>query len=885
MFPEYRDRSLLDVFRELAATCPNRTAVSDGEHSLSYQELHDRIEAVATGVTQQRGASDGEPWVVTAIVGHGIDALLTVYGVMAAGAVLVPLDAAEPVERIAQLHRTGGAELTVSTAAHVDLVQHADGRVVLLDDLTQTAGSLTHDGPEPGALAMVNFTSGSTGTPKGVVRDHVTLVRSAFTTAHSTLIESDDRVGFAGSFSFIGAYRVSLGAFVAGAELALHDPRAGGARALAEWVLDRQISVLNFIPAALRNFSDVVAKAGLPRMDAVKIVSLGGEATYRRDIARARELFGPATRFVSRYGSSETGVAAEWVMTAVEDGSADEPLPLGRPLPWAEITVVDDAGEPLADGEIGMSTIVSEHCSLGYWNDPELTAAKFWSLPDGRRGFRASDRVRLRPDGVLEYVARADDRVKVRGVMVSPSEVEHTLTTLHGIADAAVVPAAARDGGTALIGYVVPDGDTTLSPRDVRRTLATRVPTAMVPSTIVVLESLPLNARGKVDRGALPSAPNVELPPYRKPVGLQALLADIFAEVLDVDDVGLDDDFFALGGDSLAVVELLAGIADQFAVDVPASTVLEAPTVAELFLRLTHRRPRDASPVVVLRTDAREPGLFCVTGGGGPAISLRNLSDAMGDRNFAALQPRGLEERAVPDHRVTAAARRNVTAMRELQPHGPYAIAGYSSGSTIAFEMACLLRAAGEEVACLVILDRDAPGGGPTLRGRARRRTAELHTSAPEAAISRTAVVAGRITRAAVTSAYAHARRRAAFISAGWLPRRGYHQYRLFFRLNIQMARKYVPSSIFDGPTLVVRGQASDGLPPDDGSSISLQRALADLGWSQFVSGPITVVEVPGDHSGLLRKPVVDLVAAHINTALDHATITRPDLPATETSS
>ena len=454
VFPEYRDRSVLEVFRELAAACADRTAVRDGERSLSYRELHELIETVAGAVRDCRptghAVSGDQPWMITAVVGHGIDALLTVYGVMAAGAVLVPIDAAEPVERMALIHREGGANLAVSTAAHADRAQDAARcRILLLDEMTRHPGSPADPGPEPRDLAMVNFTSGSTGTPKGVVRDHMTLVRAGFTTAQSTLIEANDVVAFTGSFSFIGAYARSLGAFVAGAELCIHDQRVGGSRELAEWILDRRISVLQFIPSVLRNFTDAVGRADLPRMDSVKIVSLGGETTYGRDVARARRLFGPSTRFVNRYGSSETSVLAEWVATPEDDARADHPLPLGHALPWAEIVVVDDAGEPLASGEVGVPAVVSEHCALGYWNDPELTAARFWALPDGRRGFHMSDHVRMRDDGVLEYVARADDRVKVRGVMVSPSEVEGALTALEGVYDAAVAPTPARRGHPA----------------------------------------------------------------------------------------------------------------------------------------------------------------------------------------------------------------------------------------------------------------------------------------------------------------------------------------------------------------------------------------------------------------------------------------------------
>jgi len=776
------------------------------------------------------------------------------------------------------IHREGGAQLAATAVMHADRARAAvDCRVLLLDDLPRRARSTADSGPGPESPAMVNFTSGSTGTPKGVLRDHATLVRAAFTTAQSNLIEAHDVVAFTGSFSFIGAYARSLGALVAGAELCIRDQRAGGGRELAAWILDRRISVLQFIPSVLRNFTEAASRARVPRMDAVKIVSIGGETTYGRDVARARTLFGADTRFVNRYGSSETSVLAEWLATTDDDARADEPLPLGHPLPWAEIVVVDDVGEPVVAGEVGGPEVVSEHCSLGYWNDPELTREKFWVLADGRRGFRMTDHVRVRDDGVLEYVSRTDDRVKVRGVMVSPSEVERALTALASVSDAAVVPAPARDGGTRLVGYVVPDPDTGLSTWEVRRELASVLPNPMVPGTVVPLESLPLNPRGKVDRSALPPPPDPEPRPYREPVGRAAVLASIFTDVLGVDRVGLDDDFFELGGDSLGVVELVAEIADRFSVDVPTSTVVEAPTVAELSARLSHRRHRGASPVVVLRSETADPTLFCVTGGGAPAVTLRELSVALAGRNFAAIQSRGLEERAFPDHRVVAAARRNVAAMRVVQPHGPYVIAGFSYGGVVAFEMACRLRSEGVEVARLVILDTNAPGREPSLGHRARTRTRTLQEAAPNSARWRSAVVARRAARFAATSGYAHAKRRVAFASAGWLPRRGNRQYQLFEQLNIHMSRHYTPSSTFDGPALVVRGNAFEGAPPRNGGSPTRPwHPLPDLGWSQLVRGPITAVEVPVDHLSLLRKPAVEVVAAHIAAALDDVARRRP---------
>jgi thioesterase domain-containing protein/acyl carrier protein len=455
--------------------------------------------------------------------------------------------------------------------------------------------------------------------------------------------------------------------------------------------------------------------------------------------------------------------------------------------------------------------------------------------------------------------------------MVATSEVEIALMSVAGVADAAVIAAPLDDGGTRLVAYVVGDGRAPLSAWRLRRDVATRVPTTMVPSAYVAVDVLPRTVRDKIDRTALPAPPpSVRRRAYREPTDDETWhLAAIFGNILGIEGVGLDDDFFELGGDSLGVVELLAAVGERFAVDIPASTVLDAPTVAQLSLRLTHRRPRDASPVVMLHSDAPGRAFFCVTGGGSPALAMRGLSRAVGDHNFAAIQPRGLEERAIPDHSITAAARRNLAAMRAVQPTGPYTVGGYSFGGLVAFEMACRLRAAGEAVDLLVILDTTAPSAERTFTSRVRSRSKTLQAAAPPRGLRRAAVVAGRAARFTARSAYAHAERRISLTSAGWLPRRGYRQYSLFLRLNARMAREYEPSGTFDGSALIVRGVTSDGFPPGMGGARDPnRRALADLGWSKLVTGTVTAFDVPSDHVGLMRAPAVEQVGVHVAAAL-----------------
>ena len=223
------------------------------------------------------------------------------------------------------------------------------------------------------------------------------------------------------------------------------------------------------------------------------------------------------------------------------------------------------------------------------------------------------------------------------------------------------------------------------------------------------------------------------------------------------------------------------------------------------------------------------------------------------------MQPRGLEERALPDHSVVAAAKRNLRSIREVHPHGPFLLGGYSYGATVAFEMACLLEAAGERVPLLVILDATAPGTRNVTRAkRLQRRSAAITADTPPGMLQRGATVGLRTARFAVQSAGAHAERRVSLTSAGLFPRRGLEQYELFLRLNGRMAREYRPKRTFSGPVLVVRSEA----PPGGGTP------PPDFGWSSCATGPITTIDAPGDHLAMIRKPAVTTLAARLAAEL-----------------
>ncbi len=823
-----------------------RIAVDDGPMRLTYAELLHASDAVANEIAPLAPQRDAA---VCVLIEHGVEGLVGVLGVMMAGKLAVPLDARDPLERLAFVCREAGAGLVLTPRVSLHAAEViADGsRVAVLEEMLASPKALDEAGArnrsiDPGTLALLLFTSGSTGTPKGVVRDHDTLVRHGLVVAYANAIGRDDRVGITGSFGFVGPYVRSLGALFGGATASIGQLRRDGLREFAAWVVDRDVTVLQLVPSVLRALTDVAPDARMPN---VKLVTLGGETLYGQDVRRARPLFGPHTVFQNRLGATEGASPAVWSVMPGEMPE-DGPLPVGTIEPWVEVRVVDDNGVAVPEGEPGLLEVVSDHQGLGYWRDPERTEACFFTLADGRRGFRTSDMVRLRRDGILEHLGRADDRVKVRGAMVSPSEVELALTRLDGVDQAAVKPIPAPDGGTRLAAYVVPSADATPAAWQIRRELATRLPTTMIPAVVVTMDALPTTARGKVDRAALPIPPEPARRSYREPIGRERELAELFAEVLGVEDIGLDDDFFDLGGDSLAVIELLAGIKERFGVELSSDVVLGAPTVADLSSHLVRRR-RTASTVVRLR-DARSGNtttpVFCVAGGGSPAVSLRPLANALdGVRPCYAIQARGLEEAARPDLSVEGAARRYVRDMRAVQPRGPYLLAGYSFGGLVAFEMACQLEAAGECVALLAILDTPAPSVMYTRRER-------LTAGAPprEHGIARRA-------QWFVRAASRQTRDRLAHALAGVIPRRGAERYDLFYRMASRMTHAYRPASTVAGPVVVM--STSDPRFPDD------------LGWSSQVRGTVTTVAVPGDHNSMMRRPHVASLGAELSAAID----------------
>ncbi|WP_157494673.1 non-ribosomal peptide synthetase [Kutzneria sp. 744] len=432
----------------------------------------------------------------------------------------------------------------------------------------------------PDSPAYLIYTSGSTGRPKGVLIGHRALVNRLLWTQDRHGLGPDDRVLQKTSAGFDVSVWEFLWPLVTGAAVVVARP--GGQRDpayLAALVRSAGVTTVHFVPSMLRSFVAEPTAEGLGSV--LRRVLCSGEALPPELAATAGKVLDAP--LYNLYGPTEAAIdVTEWRV-------ADEPLghtvPLGRPAWNTGLHVLDDGLRPVAPGVVGELYLSGVQLARGYRDRPGLTAERFVAASQGASGtrmYRTGDLARWRPDGVLEFVGRADSQLKVRGFRIEPGEVEHHLRALPGVASAVVIGQPDQDGGVRLVAYVVPEAGMTLDPAELRRILTKRVPVHLVPSVVTVLDRIPLSRSGKIDYQALPT-PEVQPTGRRRPRGdLERILCGLFAEVLDVREVAPDDAFFDLGGHSLLVMRLVSRVREVLRVEVSVRSVFENPTVAGL---------------------------------------------------------------------------------------------------------------------------------------------------------------------------------------------------------------------------------------------------------------------------------------------------------------
>jgi amino acid adenylation domain-containing protein len=593
-----RDRCIHELFAEQAARTPTAVAVVLEQDRLTYRELNEQANRLAHHLRRLRVELR-----VGICLESSLEMVVGLLGILKAGGSYVPLDPDYPSERLAWLMADSRVELLLTQHRLVEHLPPHGARLLCLDsDASLWAGENSEDpisGVTPDNLAYVIYTSGSTGKPKGVEIEHRSAVNYITAAADELGLGPKDRMLQFSSISFDSAVDEIFTPLVRGGRLVLR-PKAILESTPQFLQICREMGITNLdLPTSY--WHELTSDAYLDDLDScsqLRVVYFGGERALPERLRAWQKRMSKSVRLVNGYGPTESTVVATWYDLSAANQDSTE-VPIGRPIPNVHAYVLDQHGHPspvLVPGELYLGGI---GLARGYFRRPELTAERF--VPDpfsgrsGARLYRTGDLVRWREEGNLEFLGRLDEQVKVRGYRIEPGEIEATLVQHPAVTQVVVQPRDDAAGEKRLVAYVAISPRRTPALEELRDFLQQRLPGYMVPSAFVLLPSLPLTPSGKIDRRALAA---MEL---GRPVlaaaftaprdSLEQALASIWCDVLKLDRVGVHDNFFDLGGDSLLSLQVVARIRAVLQVDLPLRELFAAPTVAGLADAL--RRDRD----------------------------------------------------------------------------------------------------------------------------------------------------------------------------------------------------------------------------------------------------------------------------------------------------
>ena len=719
-------RCIHELFEDQVAAHPDAIALTADDVSLTFNELNERANCLASHL---RSLGVGPEVRVGICLHRSGDAVIALLATLKAGGAYLPLDPEYPPARLAFMLEDATVDVVVTEAALLDRVDACRALTVCVDlDAKRIAAASTANpsrGARPNNLAYVVYTSGSTGTPKGVMVEHRAVVALLFGVDYIRFEQVGALLHMA-PLAFDASTFEIWGALLHGRRCVVYTDRNFSLERFLAVMQSEKIDTL-WLTAALFN---VVIDEDWRHLEGVRQLIIGGEALSPPHVARALRLL-PMLRLVNGYGPTEaTTFAACYEIRALEPEAAG--VPIGRPIANTELYILDADGRPVPIGVAGELYIGGAGLARGYLDRPELTAERFLGHPFSpdpqTRVYRTGDLARYRADGNIEFLGRIDDQVKIRGFRVEPGEVEAVLRQHPAVGDAAVVAPEDGSGQRRLVAYVVTAPTTPTSTGDLRDHLRARLPDYLVPSAFVTVDTLPLTSNGKVDRVTLASfeeTPDAEVSYAAPATATERVLANLWAEVLGLERVGIDDNFFSSGGDSLLGAVLFAKTTRRTGKAIPLSLLFRGPTIREVASALDDGGAEEQTSVVPLRAGGSKPPLFLAHGVSGLLLRYMHLVRRLDpDQPVYGLQPTMQFVDSRRRLRIEDLAGRYVEDIVRLQPRGPYRLAGFCFGGIVVLEVAHQLERLGHTVATLALFDAEPPSS--PRASRAKREAAQL---------------------------------------------------------------------------------------------------------------------------------------------------------------
>ncbi len=873
--------SFAEIFRATARRCPDSVAVMAGGIATTYAELDRLSGAVCSGLRRSGvGLND-----IVAVYAHrSCEMFALILGVLKAGAAFLPLATDYPLERIEFMLADSKVRIMLTQDSLLGGFTNFDGAIETYEDLTKNACRDETDEPasppSPDDLAYVIYTSGSTGKPKGVMITNGNLINYAETLPVALGLGSSDRYLHTASISFSSSVRQMMLPFAKGSTVVIATTETiGDPPRLLELIESEGVTVIDFVPSYWRavlasvDLMSDTDRAGV-RDNALRLLLSASEplpVSVARAIVRT---FSENARLINMYGQTETtGIVTTGVVNAAELGETGL-TPIGRPIPGAAAHVLDGKMQPVPEGEFGELWIGGPGVGRGYLNQEKMSSELF--VPDqfGKEGggklYRTGDRARIRPDGTIEFAGRSDNQVKIRGFRVELGEIESTIMTFPGVAEAAVVSREQKDRELGIMAYVRGADGRGIDVAALRKFMRDKLPEYMIPADFVALEQFPRTPNGKLDRKAFPDPPTIGSGDRSKTTAgtaTESELLAIWTRVLGKTSIAIHDSFFDVGGNSLLAISMCAEVEKAFRKSIPIATLFGAATIHELAKVIDERdwSPPESS-IVPIRPDGTHTPLFCVHAGGGNVLFYSDLARHLAESiPIFGIRVMRLGGRQVGHATIEEMAEHYVSEMRGVQPHGPYLICGHSLGGTIALEMSRQLAAIGETVKILAMVDTWGPGYPQALPNMTAGRMKFYE-------------IGHRFAKHWDRFAGLGARGKASYLFGigGKVVSRA--RRRLFYKRQAAVRRFY---RLFEKPIPKEYIQIEDQIhkaackyvPGEYAGRVEFFRAefqpkgiVRDdfLGWQDLLTGSMEFHDVPGDHITLIKEPNVELIGREL---------------------
>jgi amino acid adenylation domain-containing protein len=699
--------ALHSLISKQAAKASHKTAITFGDEKISYQSLNEKANQLSAFLIKNK-INTGDK--VALALDRSIEMVITLLAIMKAGSVYIPLDPQFPIERINYMLDDSQAIMLLTSQKYKGTYQ-SKAQELIIEDIWPNLTHYPVTDPEIKVngddLVYILYTSGSTGMPKGVQIAHHNLVNFLISMQNEPGISESDKLLAVTTISFDIAGLELFLPLISGAEIILADAAsAKDGRALLDLVKKENITIMQATPYTWR----IMLEAGWDNKNPLKVIC-GGEAL---PVELAYRILNTNSTLWNVYGPTETTI---W-STAKEITTANKVISIGRPINNTSIYILDEFLKPQAPGVPGEIYIGGDGVGKGYLNRPELTAEKFindlYSKIPGSLMYRTGDLGKFMPNGEIECLGRIDSQVKIRGYRIETGEIEFHLAKINDIKQAVVLALPDHKGIDKLIAFVITDTEDSINHSQIsnwKTILKKNLPDYMLPDGFINISSIPLTPNGKIDKKTLAkhTLPTVK-EEYLKPAPrtyIEKLVADIWTEFLGIENIGIHNNFFELGGHSLIALQVMTRIELKTGKRLPLASLFENPTVEKLAQLLEP----DAKPVtwdslVPIKSKGNKMPLYMVHGAGLNVLLFNTLAMHLDDdQPVYGLQAKGLDGIEEPLDSIEAIAAHYIKEITQQNPTGPYALAGYSFGGIIAYEMARQLETSGKEVKMLAMFD------------------------------------------------------------------------------------------------------------------------------------------------------------------------------------